>query len=112
MSNDTDRAEELDASNHDTVGAYREFVAGMKDFTINLGGNWLPHKTSHQTIATLYASGASKQWRIQWPQITPHWQMVIAATVVEHSHTYDANAIASHTVRLRPAGAPVYSTWS
>jgi|SRR5215471_5665381 len=111
ISNDQDRSEELDASNHDTPGRFREYVSGMRDGMWNIGGNWLPQRQSHQDFATMYNNGGNYQWRISYPQITPHMRWTFVATITQFSHTYDANTLASWTGTLRPASAPQLITY-
>jgi predicted secreted protein len=113
--NYTNRADELDASNHDTVGSYREFVAGFKDFQINIGGNFLPNDTTQDGttgLQYLYHNNLTRDMRFRWPQPTPKVQMMFSGIVTEYSVTSDAGALASFTGRVRAQGAPVFSTWS
>jgi predicted secreted protein len=112
ISNDQDRSEELDASNHDTPGRFREYVSGMRDLLWNLGGNWLPQVQSHQDFTTMYNAGANYQWRISYPQLTPKMRWLFVGVITTYSHTYDANTLASWTGTLRPAGAPTLVTYT
>ena len=112
VSNDQDRSEELDASNHDTPGRFREYVAGMRDVQWTIGGNWLPQRQSHQDVKTMYDAGTNYMFRIDYPQITPHMRWQITAVITQYSHTYDANTLASWTGTLRPAGAPQLVTYT
>ena len=112
ITNDQDRSNELDASNHDTPGRFMEYVSGMRDVQWNIGGNWLPQRQSHQDVYTMYNNGTPYQFRIDYPQLTPHMRWQISGIIVEYSHTYDANTLASWTGRIRPTGAPVLATYT
>jgi len=110
ISNDQDRSEELDASNHDTAGRFRGYVSGMRDVVWNIGGNWLPQRQSHQDLLMMYANGTRYQWRINYPQLTPPMRWAFTATLTQFSRTYDATTITAWTGTLRPAIAPVLTT--
>lgn len=67
----TIQRESIDASNHDTANAWREFVPGMATMEIGLEGNYVPDNTTHN-IATdgmigLIDTAGSRNMKIVFP---------------------------------------------
>lgn len=112
ITNYTNRAEQLDATNHDSTGGYREQIAGPKTFTVNFGGNFLPHRANHQNLQTLFDNDSKKQMRFRWPQTTPHMKMTWVGQIAEYSANFDTLAIASFTAQAIANSPPAFASWS
>jgi predicted secreted protein len=61
-------SEELDATHLRSTGGYREFLQSFKDGgELPCNCNYLPGNATHQTIRTLFQSGATRGWKITYP---------------------------------------------
>jgi predicted secreted protein len=61
-------SEELDATHLRSTGGYREFLQSFKDAgELPCNCNFIPANATHQTVRTLYQSGAVRGWKITYP---------------------------------------------
>jgi predicted secreted protein len=62
------QASEIDITDHDSTGGYRQFLQGLKDAgTMDFTVNYDPAHASHAAasgLASMYGSGATRDWRI------------------------------------------------
>ena len=109
------RADELDASNHDTPDAWKEWVAGMKEMEARLEGNYLPNNATQDGatgILERFEQGDRKQMRVRFPQVTPHVQISFTGIFLEYTIGSNAEQLATLTSRVRVLGQPLFSLWS
>jgi predicted secreted protein len=108
-------ADQLDASNHDTIGAWREWVGGMKTAQINLEGNFLPADPSHDDQTGLwlfFEDGENRAWRLTSPELpggSTKVRYLFSGVITEYSPNFNSAELASFTGRLMVTGQP---TWS
>ena len=61
-------ADEIDITTLDSTGAYREYLQGFKDAgTLDVTGLYAPGDASQQAFNTLYQSGETVGWEIEFP---------------------------------------------
>ena len=96
-------SEELDATCLDSAGGYREFLQGFKDSgELSLTGFHDPAKAGQATMRTLYGSGASGYFWVEFPD-----KSTVAFTAYVKSHTMgaaDVDGIIGFGAGLRVSG--------
>jgi predicted secreted protein len=106
--------DQLDASNHDTPSAWREWVGGMITGNIDLEGNYLPTHESHNGdtgMLKFLQDGLNRKWRMRTPT-TPPFQWTFSGIVVEYSPTFVADQLSVWTGRMMISGQPQYAVLS
>ena len=96
-------SEELDATCLDSAGGYREFLQGFKDSgELSLTGFHDPAKAGQATMRTLYGSGVSGYFWVEFPD-----KSTVAFTAYVKSHTMgaaDVDGIIGFGTTLRVSG--------
>jgi TP901-1 family phage major tail protein len=100
-------ADDLDASNHDTPSAWKEFIPGMKEGTIDIEGNFIPGDASQIALHNAFIDGLVHNFQLIYPT-DPLYQMHVAATVLELSVDAPADEKLSFSTTIKFAGAPIF----
>lgn len=62
------QADEVDFTNMDTVGSYKDFKQGLKDWgSVQFEVNWIPSDSLHQQIFDDYVSGDIRNYKMILP---------------------------------------------
>jgi|SRR5882724_768907 len=110
----TFKADDLDASNHDTPSSWKEFVPGMKEAEIKIAGNFIPEDATQDATTGLlshFIAGDQANYQLIFPGLPgdPSPLEIDAAMVVmEMSPKADAKAILTFDASLKFAGAPTF----
>jgi predicted secreted protein len=101
--------ESIDASNHDTVNAWREFVPGMAAMTVGLEGNYVPADPTHNAGADgmlgLLDSGETRDVRIIFPDVgATQWDF--EAFFTEVSPGLPSEGLLNFTASMQICGRP------
>lgn len=100
----------LDATTHDSSGAYREFIGGLRDGgEITLEINYSPAEATHKNAAggllSDYNSGSGTTYALVWPDAaTTTWTFPAIVTGFETKAPMDDMLTAD--VKFKVTGAP------
>jgi len=103
------QADEVDVTNHDSVGDYREKIRGLidgGDLTATI--NFQPDDASHQALISDLNAGTRRQWRLRWSQMTTVYRLRFPEGFVKSlplENPTDAQLTANLTVTV--SGQPV-----
>lgn len=108
ISGPTFEAEEVDVTNHDSPGDFREFIRGLVDpgeLTFEI--NYQPDNAEHQQLFDDLKNGTKRNYKILWSQMTPtQYQMDFEAFVRSMPITNPVDNVLSAEVTLRVTGQP------
>lgn len=101
--------EEIDATAHDSVGAYRETLAGFKDpGEAPIEGYYDPADDSHKEtggLPGLYGSGQTVKWKITIPDsASPANEVTFDGWVKTFQLTFPADGMMGFTGSIRATG--------
>jgi predicted secreted protein len=106
ISGPTGESDEIDVTNHDSVGDYREFVRGLIDAgEITTSVNWQPDIAIHQQLHSDQAAGTKRNWRINWNQMTVPWGLSFEAFVKTLGFENPVDNVLAGNATLRVTGA-------
>ena len=108
------QADQLDASNHDTPDAYREYVGGMKSCEISLEGNYLPTDPTQDGTTGLLAffdDGQNHNMRCETPT-DPVFRASFSGVVTQYSPSLNHDQVATFTATVMSSGKPTYAVVS
>ncbi len=61
-------ADDIDVTNHDSEGGFREFIAGLKEGgTCTFSGNFVPDDVTHARLIDDQKDGTRRNWQIVLP---------------------------------------------
>lgn len=103
------RIEELETTSHDSVSAFREYIAGLADGgEITSEVRFDPTDQTHDGQTGLFAdmlNRTKRNWRMQFPT-TPTTRLTVPAFVRDFPVSAPFDGVLSATVTLRVSGAP------
>lgn len=102
---DSDTAETVEATNHDSTGSRREYIAGLIDGDdLSFTCNYLPTNATQSLAAGLRSKiGTTVNFRLEEPGNSTGMQF--AAVVVSASRSYPVDNVMEMQVTLQKSGA-------
>jgi len=99
----------LDATSHDSIGYFREFIPGLADGD-NISGtmNWRPSNTYHVTLRTDSYARELNYFKVIFPDATEN-TVITAAYISNISPKADIGALLEADLTLKITGMPVWS---
>lgn len=100
----------LDATSHDSVGYFREFIPGLADGD-NISGtmNWRPSNTVHTELRVDSYARALNFFKVVFPDTGGDNTVVSAAYIATISPKADIGAILEADLTLKITGQPVWA---
>jgi predicted secreted protein len=105
-------AEEIDVTNHDSTGDFREFIRGLIDpGEITFEINYQPDDALHQQLFDDLAAGTKRNYKMLFDQMTPtKYQMDFEAFIRSMPITAPVDNVLSANVTVRVTGQPVITS--
>lgn len=99
----------MDASSHDTVGNFKEWIPGFGDGDlIRAAINWRPSNTIHKNLRIAFQAATHRNFMIVFPDTSDN--TVLVSTFIESLNpNADVNKLLTADLSLKITGAP---TWS
>lgn len=100
-----------DATNMDSTGAYREFVATLLDGgEISFDANYVPTDATQVTLQGLFDNRTLGQWKIVLPGILGSWAFNAYSTSSDFDLSVDK--LSTFSGKLKISGQPVFTPGS
>jgi len=107
----TESRDELDASNHDTATADKEYVPGMAMGEIAIEGNFLPNNATQDHLTGILAilrSSTSRNFKAIYP-VSPTWGWIWLGFLRDMVFQAPVAGLMTFTASVRRSGTPTYT---
>ena len=113
ISGPSESMDPIDLTSHDSLYAFKEFVAGLRDGgEISIEGNFIKTNADGQiTMHTDFQAGTAKTWIIKHPTwdegVTEYPQITASGLVTAFELTYPMDNKIGFTATIKVTGKPV-----
>jgi predicted secreted protein len=111
------KADQVDVTNMDSIGAYREYLATLLDAgEISFTGNYIPSDATQAALQTTFDARAVVNWKIVLPPAGTYivslgtWTFAAFVTAFDFDIPHDKEATISG--KLKITGKPVFAVGS
>ncbi len=110
-------ADDIDVTNHDSSGGFKEYISGLKEGgNVTFNGNLVPEDATHQVIIDDQKSGLRRDWRIVAPTaelIANRETITFVGYVQSCNFEFPTESQMTYSLTLKIAGEPtISSVWS
>lgn len=105
------KADQVDVTNMDSTGAYREYIPTLLDAgEVSFTGNYIPGDATQAQLQTDFDNRRLGNWQITLPNSLGHWAFAAFVTGFDFDLSHDKQS--TITCKLKVTGKPLFTAGS